>query len=86
MSASTSFGEYPWAACERRLMAHMLPVTTGQVSHPIALFILMKPNNRLFHDDLIPLRLTAGQSPVTLAGESKPGDIATILPGLRIRF
>jgi hypothetical protein len=37
-------------------MAHVLSVTTGQISHPITLFILMKPDNRLFHGSLISLR------------------------------
>lgn len=28
----------------------MLPVAAGQVGYPVALFILMKPDNRLLHE------------------------------------
>ena len=42
-------GKDPWPAHERRLMAHMLPVPTRQISHPIAVFILMKTDDGLMH-------------------------------------
>jgi hypothetical protein len=60
MPIPTLFGKDPWTAGERRLMAHVLSVTTGQVSHPIALLILMKPDNRLFHDSLTAFRVRDG--------------------------
>jgi hypothetical protein len=41
--------QYPWSTCEWRLMPHMLSMAAGQVGHPIAVFILMKTNNRLLH-------------------------------------
>lgn len=53
-------------------MAHMLAMTASQVSHPIALLILMKPNDWLFHDDLIPSRLTIGLLPMTAAEWTTP--------------
>ena len=42
-------GEDPWPAHKRRLMAHMLPVPTRQISHPIAVFVLMKTDDGLIH-------------------------------------
>ena len=42
-------GEDPWPAHERRLMAHMLPMPTRQISHPIAVFVLMKTDDGLMH-------------------------------------
>jgi hypothetical protein len=41
--------QHPGPAKEWRLMPHMLSMTTGQISHPIALFILMITDNRLLH-------------------------------------
>jgi hypothetical protein len=34
---------------ERRLVPHMLPMTACQVGHPISVFILMIPDDRLLH-------------------------------------
>jgi hypothetical protein len=58
MASPAHFGEYPWTAGERRLVTHVLPMATGQVGYPIALLILVKPDNRLFHDCFKSSRLT----------------------------
>jgi hypothetical protein len=42
--------QHPGTIRERRLMTHMLPMAASQVSHPIAMLILMKTNNRLLHN------------------------------------
>lgn len=41
---------HPGAVDKGRLMTHMLVVAAGQPGHPVALFILMKPDHGLFHD------------------------------------
>ena len=43
------FSEHPGPIREWWLMAHMLPVPTGQISHPIAVLILMKAEDALLH-------------------------------------
>ena len=43
-------GDGPRAIHERRLMADMLPMTAGQIGHPITLFIEMIPDNGLIHN------------------------------------
>jgi hypothetical protein len=43
------FTEDPWPAHERRLMAHVLPVPAGEIGDPVAVFVLMKPGDRLMH-------------------------------------
>jgi hypothetical protein len=42
-------GEYPGAIDEGGLMPYVLPMTTGQIGHPIAVFVLVIPNDRLLH-------------------------------------
>jgi hypothetical protein len=42
-------GEYPRAIDEGGLMPYVLPMTAGQISHPIAVFVLVIPNDRLLH-------------------------------------
>jgi hypothetical protein len=42
-------GEYPRPIGERRLMPYVLSMTTGQIGNPVALLILMIPNDRLLH-------------------------------------
>ena len=42
-------GEYPRAIDEGRLMPYVLSMATGQISHPIAVFVLVIPNDRLLH-------------------------------------
>lgn len=34
-------------------MPYVLPMTTGQISHPIAVFVLVIPNDRLLHSTAI---------------------------------
>jgi hypothetical protein len=47
---STSFGcKNPGAKAQRRLMSNMLPVSAGQIGHPIIHVILMEPDNLLVH-------------------------------------
>ena len=41
--------EDPRPAHKRRLMTHVLPVSTGQIGDPVAVFILMKTDDRLMH-------------------------------------
>jgi hypothetical protein len=84
MGPPAIFGEYPWTASERRLMAHVLSVTTGQVCHPIPLLILMKPNNCLVHDSLPPFKLTTCRSITTPTDKILLRDTAGMLPGSRI--
>lgn len=43
-------GDNPRPIHERRLMAYMLAMATGQVGHPVPLFVEMKSNNGLIHD------------------------------------
>jgi hypothetical protein len=42
-------GEYPRAIDEGGLMPYVLPMTTGQIGHPIAVFVLVISNDRLLH-------------------------------------
>jgi hypothetical protein len=42
-------GEYPGAVDEGGLMPYVLPMTTGQIGHPIAVFVLVISNDRLLH-------------------------------------
>jgi hypothetical protein len=49
MPSLTFFGEDPWPAHKGRLMAHVLPMPTRQISHPIAVFVLMKADDGLIH-------------------------------------
>jgi hypothetical protein len=42
--------QHPGPAEKRRLMPHMLSMATGQICHPIALFILMITDNGLVHE------------------------------------
>ena len=45
--------EHPWPAHERRVVTNVLPVPAGQVGHPIAMLVLMKPNDGLSHRALV---------------------------------
>jgi len=45
--------EHPGAGEKRRLMAHMLSMAAGQVSHPITVLVHMKSDDRLIHTYLI---------------------------------
>jgi len=54
----TIFGQDPPTTDERRLMAHVLSMTAGQVGHPITSLILMKPDNCLVHGSFIRSRPT----------------------------
>ena len=45
----TVCSKHPGPTYERRLMADMLCMATGQISHPVAVLVLMKPDNRLLH-------------------------------------
>jgi hypothetical protein len=49
MPLATVGSESPWTVKEWWLMTNMLPVTTGQVGNPVALFVLMVANDRLLH-------------------------------------
>lgn len=53
MLSPTRGREHPGAGEKRRLMAHMLSMTAGQVSHPVAVLVHMKPDDRLIHTHLI---------------------------------
>ena len=48
-TASTSFRKNPRPSDKRRIVAHMLPVATSENGSPIATFILIKTDDRLFH-------------------------------------
>jgi hypothetical protein len=49
MLLASSHGEHPRAIDEWGLMPYVLPMTTGQIGHPIALFVLVISNDRLSH-------------------------------------
>jgi hypothetical protein len=49
MLLASSHGEHPRAIDEGGLMPYVLPMTTGQIGHPIALFVLVISNDRLLH-------------------------------------
>jgi hypothetical protein len=49
MLLTSSNGEYPRAIDEGGLMPYVLPMTTGQIGHPIAVFVLVISNDRLLH-------------------------------------
>jgi hypothetical protein len=44
------FGNDPWAALPGRIVTHVLSVSAGQLGDPVAIDILIKPCDRLFHD------------------------------------
>lgn len=45
----TRFALYPWAALPGRIVTHMLSVSAVQLSDPVAVDILIKSCDRLFH-------------------------------------
>ncbi len=49
MLLTSVIGQDPWAVEERRVMSNMLPMTTGQIGNPVAMLILVIPNDRLLH-------------------------------------
>jgi len=49
MGLASFNGKNPWTLSKRGIMADMLPVAAGQISHPITHVILMEPDNRLIH-------------------------------------
>ena len=49
MPLTSSDGEYPRAIDEGRLMSDVLPMATGQIGDPVALFILVISDDRLLH-------------------------------------
>jgi hypothetical protein len=49
MLLTSVIGKSPWAVEERRVMSNMLPMTTGQIGNPVAMLILVIPNDRLLH-------------------------------------
>ncbi len=49
MLLASSDGEYPGAIDEGGLMPDMLPMATGQIGHPVTLFILVISDDRLLH-------------------------------------
>jgi hypothetical protein len=54
-------GEYPRAIDEGGLMPYVLPMTTGQIGHPIAVFVLVIPNDRLSHSTtMLVLQMESG--------------------------
>jgi hypothetical protein len=46
---ATFFGLDPLAYQPGRIVPHMVPVPAAQIRHPVALLILVKANDRLFH-------------------------------------
>jgi hypothetical protein len=56
MLLASGSGNDPWTIDKRRLMSHMLSMATGQLSHPIAVFVLVISSDRLLH---IPKRLAS---------------------------
>jgi hypothetical protein len=62
MLLTSSQGEHPRAIDEGGLMPYVLPMTTGQIGHPIALFVLMISNDRLLHSTtMLVLQMEGGQ-------------------------
>jgi hypothetical protein len=54
-------GEYPRAIDEGGLMPYVLPMATGQIGHPIAVFVLVIPNDRLLHSTtMLVLQMESG--------------------------
>lgn len=51
-SIATLLGEDPFACCQRRVMPDVLPVTTRQNRAPVALVVLLKVSDLLFHGGL----------------------------------
>ena len=43
------FGHYPGATHKRRLMAYVLPMPAREIGDPVAVFVLMKPDDRRLH-------------------------------------
>lgn len=50
MLVSPLGGHDPRPIHKRRLMPHMLSMATGQIRHPVVLFILMIADNGLVHN------------------------------------
>lgn len=49
MLRAASHGLDPRAVDKRRLMPYMLPMTACQISHPVAIVILVISDDRLLH-------------------------------------
>ena len=47
------FRDHPRPADKRRLMAHMLTMPAGKISHPVSMLILMIATNRLIHSQYV---------------------------------
>lgn len=56
MPVSAARRHDPRAAHERRLVPHVLAVAAGEISHPIAMLVLMKADNGLLHPFRLPKR------------------------------
>lgn len=61
MLLASSDGEYPGAIDEGGLMPDMLPMATGQIGHPVTLFILVISDDRLLHRVMILLSQIEGR-------------------------
>jgi len=47
--APSNCADHPWPIHPRRLMTYVLRMSAGQISHPVADVVLMKPDNWLSH-------------------------------------
>jgi hypothetical protein len=55
-------------------VANVLPVPAGQVGHPIAMLVLMKPDDGLPHDDDCPDISRPGPSRQAFEDQRQPTD------------
>ena len=55
MLVAARFRQHPRPARHRRLVTHMLSMAAGQIGNPIAIIILVIPNDRLLHAVMIHL-------------------------------
>ena len=56
----SGLADHPGAIEKGRLMSHVLPMAAGQFSHPISVFVLMIPGDRLLHTLLCVIHRTPG--------------------------
>ena len=52
MLFSSDLAHYPRSIEEWRLMSHVLPMATGQLSDPISVLVLVISDDRLLHSPL----------------------------------
>jgi hypothetical protein len=80
MLLPSNLADHPGAIEKGRLMSHVLPMAAGQLSHPISVFVLVIPDDRLLHTPLCVIYRTTGTTVRDTMFRTDPFVIKTVLP------